>query len=84
MVQDSANVGFGTLALPSIVGRRSAPARQIDRVLALRQSQRFFEGLLKIGFHMAGHAKTRTWGAQFYSAMAIIWRARQDETGTVI
>jgi hypothetical protein len=35
----------------SIVRRRPAPARQIDRRLAFRQSEGFFDGLLEIAFH---------------------------------
>jgi putative Mg2+ transporter-C (MgtC) family protein len=35
-----------------IVRCRSAPARQIDRVLAFRQSQRFLGRLFEIGFHI--------------------------------
>src|ERR1700675_2271856 len=34
-----------------IVRCRAAPARQIDRVLAFRQSQRFLGRLFEIGFH---------------------------------
>src|ERR1700704_5395741 len=34
-----------------VVRGGSAPARQIDRVLALPQSQRFLDGLVEIGFH---------------------------------
>ncbi len=35
----------------ALILRGSAPARQIDRILAFRQSQRFLEAFLEIAFH---------------------------------
>src|ERR1700704_5157347 len=69
----------GGYATELVVRGGSAPARQIDRVLALPQSKRFLDGLVEIGFHaLARYSAAQEIRPQEFAERCCVFRKTAD------